>query len=233
MLDKTARLDDSERVTISKPRFGKAVIPIRGTAPYVGNKMSTRDIDKMRQDQEAGQQARSRKRREPKDFTNLHREKIHVSGEGWYGIPAAAFRCAMIDACRVAGYKMTMAKMSVFVLPDGFDKDDGQPLVRIVSSAEPRSFQMIGRYNNTSTDILVRPQWMQWGCNIPVKWDEDQFSAEDVVNLLCRAGEQVGVGAGRPFSRETPGLGFGTWEVVNKLMEESRKGKKRNTAKQA
>lgn len=52
---------------------------------------------------------------------------IHYSSDGWIVIPAPAFRCAMIDACRLVG-----AKISVFIEADGFDADDGTPLVRLM-----------------------------------------------------------------------------------------------------
>lgn len=203
-----------EVVTISAPNFQRAEISLKGTSPYVQNKMSARNIAAMRATQEAGQQAKSKKKREPKKFDKLHLEALHVSSEGWYGIPATAFRQAMIDACRLVGYQMTKAKMSVFIVPDGFDKDDGQPLVRIISD-EPRALEMTVRLANGSTDIAVRPQFLKWAVKLNVKWDADQFSGTDIANLLLRAGEQVGVGAGRPFSKQSVGLGFGTWEIAN------------------
>jgi hypothetical protein len=46
-----------------------------------------------------------------------------------------------------------------------------------------------------------------------LRWDADQFSVNDVMNLLSRAGVQVGIGEGRPFSKNSNGMGWGTWEV--------------------
>jgi hypothetical protein len=57
--------------------------------------------------------------------------------------------------------------------------------------------------------------WREWGLTLKVKFDADQFSATDVTNLLLRAGLQVGVGEGRPDSRESAGLGWGTFEIAN------------------
>lgn len=202
-----------ENVGIAPPRFEGAVISIRGTAPLVQNKMTRRAFEAMRATQELGQQAKSRRKREPKQFKDLHREAIHVSSDGWYGMPAAAFRAAMIDACRLVGFAMTRAKMSVFIVPDGFDADDGQPLVRLIAG-EPKSSEMVVRLANGSTDIAVRPMWLKWGAKVTVRWDGDQFSSSDIANLMMRAGAQIGIGAGRPFSKESVGLGFGTFEVA-------------------
>jgi len=46
-----------------------------------------------------------------------------------------------------------------------------------------------------------------------LRWDADQFSDADVLNLLARAGMQVGIGEGRPDSPNSNGLGNGCWEV--------------------
>lgn len=211
MLDMTR---SKEQVTISAPNFQRAEISIRGTSPYIQNKMSARNMASMRATQEAGQQAKSKKKREAKKFDTLHLEALHVPVKGGYGIPCTAFRQAMIDACRLVGYQMTKAKMSVFVLPDDFDKDDGQPLVKLIAKT-PRALEMTVRLANGSTDIAVRPQFMEWSAKLNLEWDGDQFSATDVANLVLRAGRQVGVGAGRPFSKMSVGLGFGTWEVSN------------------
>ena len=48
-----------------------------------------------------------------------------------------------------------------------------------------------------------------------LKWDGDQFTPTDVVNLLSRAGQQVGIQEGRPDSKNSAGMGWGTFEVVS------------------
>jgi hypothetical protein len=203
-----------ERVVITPPRFGFALLIAEGDAPYTQNKMSRRAFEQMRAKQAAGQQAKSKKVRLPKQFAGLHMEAIHISEDGWAGIPATAFRNAMIDACRLVGYAMTKAKMSVFVQPDGLDRDDGQGLVRI-TGGEPRALEMIVRLADGSCDIAVRPQWLKWGARVKVKWDLDQFAEVDIANLFARAGGQVGIGAGRPYSKQSAGLGWGTWLPVS------------------
>jgi len=57
--------------------------------------------------------------------------------------------------------------------------------------------------------------WRKWGATVRIRYDEDQFTAEDVVNLLLRAGQQVGIGEGRPYSKTSNGLGFGLFKIKN------------------
>jgi hypothetical protein len=200
-------------LTISAPNFHVAEFTIRGTAPYVQNKFSAKAREMIRQTQEAGSTARSKRQRDPKDFVALYEGATHKAAGGWCGIPAPAFRSAMIEACRMVGYQMTRAKMSVFIQADGFDADDGTPLVRF-TKGEPHYSESPVR-NQTSIDIRPRPMWdAGWEARLLVQFDGDQFTLADVANLLQRAGVQVGVGEGRPFSKDSAGMGWGTFTVV-------------------
>jgi hypothetical protein len=54
-----------------------------------------------------------------------------------------------------------------------------------------------------------------WEAEVRIQYDADQFTLTDVTNLLLRVGKQVGVGAGRPDSTKSTGMGWGTFEIVN------------------
>lgn len=202
----------AQTVTIKPLRKKLALIHIVGTAPYVQNKFSRKALEQMHATQEAGSQAGSKRKREPKDFKAACEGATHVSGAGWRGIPAPAFRAAMIEACRLVGFKMTFAKCSLFIKADGIDPDDGTPLVRI--DGEPEYSELAVRNDNGSVDLRARPMWREWSATVRVVFDEDQFSFDDVVNLMERAGQQIGIGEGRPFSKNSHGMGWGTFEVA-------------------
>jgi hypothetical protein len=101
--------------------------------------------------------------------------------------------------------------MSVFVKADGFDCDEGVPLVRVYG--EPRKLEMAVRNETGVADVRIRPQWVDWSCKLQITFDADQFSTTDVANLLRRAGIQVGVGEGRPDSKRSTGMGWGTFDL--------------------
>ena len=61
----------------------------------------------------------------------------------------------------------------------------------------------------------------EWEADLTVEFDADTITAESVVNLLDRAGRQVGVGEGRPFSKNSNGQGWGTFSVVSHSFEET------------
>ena len=63
---------------------------------------------------------------------------------------------------------------------------------------EPEKNIMAVRNQTGVADLRCRPMWKQWSLKPRIQFDEDQFSLQDVSNLLMRVGMQVGLGEGRP-----------------------------------
>lgn len=206
-------------ITIDPPDMRIAQYRIIGTAPYMQSKFSHRTIEKMAAKQAAGSQSQKGTKRDARDFDADYEGALHSTEDGWHGIPAAAFRAGAIDACRMCGFKMTHAKMSVFIEADGYDATDSTALVRIIGN--PARSTMMARNDDGSTDIRVRPIWHKWECNLRVRFDAGQFSLQDITNLIARVGMQVGVGEGRPFSRKSAGLGYGMFRIAESESEAS------------
>lgn len=216
-------------IVIKAPELVVANIPIIGTAPYVSNNFGYEAREMMKAEMELGS-VESKKRKKqadnakpPKDFEKGFHESMHlaVSDEKgapipeklrWYGIPATAFKAALVRACSVCGVEMTKAKMCVFVMPDGFEKE-GAPLVKFTKGT-PIKFESYVRNANGSPDIRARGRWdTGWKANLRVRYDAGLVSQETIGNLIVRAGFSVGVGAGRPFSKDSVGQGWGTFEI--------------------
>ena len=204
---------DVEVIRITRPKIREAIINIRGMpdSPYVQHAFSEKARKQMEETQRQGQQAKGKRKREPKDFNAIYEAAKHKSTDGWLGIPASAFRNAAIDVCRMVGIVMTRAKLSVFVVADGIDTADGTPLVRI--HGEPEILEKAVRNESGVADIRWRPMWREWSAAVKVQWDEEQFSASDIYNLFARAGWHVGIGEGRPNSPKSNGMGWGRFEV--------------------
>lgn len=199
-------------MVISKPNFQRIELHLRGTAPYLQARFSEKAMQSMADTMMAGSTAKKGKKREPRDFDADYHNAMHLTADGRHGIPASAFRNASIDACRMAGFQMTKAKMSIFIEADGFDAVDGAPLVLLHGTPEPLS--MAVRNASGVADLRMRPLWREWSVRVRVRFDADQFTATDVVNLFDRAGLQVGVGEGRPYSKQSNGLGYGTFAIA-------------------
>jgi hypothetical protein len=206
--------DKATAVTIRAPNFGRAVFVIEGIAPLVIHRFSAKVKEQMKQKMETGKAAGSKKNREAKDTDDIYQEARYVSSDGWDGFHAGAIRNAMISACRLVGYKMTLAKMSIFVEADGWDCKEPQiPLIRIYGKSVKQ--EDIARVETGQPYVAVRAAFHKWSAKINLRWDGDQFTAEDIANLLSRVGLQVGIGEGRPDSKNSAGMGWGLFEVKN------------------
>jgi len=202
-------------VAITPPNLRTAHFVIRGVAPLVINAFPAKAREQMKAKQCAGSQGKKGVQRDAKDFALCYEQAKHVSVDGWLGFPASAIRSALISACRLVGFQMTRAKLSVFCVADGFDKIDGTPLVRI-SKGEPHYVEHAVRNESGVADIRPRPMWNPgWEAAVKIMYDGDQFSDTDVANLFHRAGMQVGIGEGRPDSKNSAGMGWGVFEIVN------------------
>ena len=198
-------------LVIQPPKMLTANFTIMGDAPLVMNAFSQKARNIIRASHEAGSTRKKGQKREPKNFQECYEGSMHRTEEGWVGIPASGFRNAMISACRMAGFKMTHAKLSIKVIADGFDKTDGTPLVKI-SKGKPSYVEHYVRNETGVVDLRARAKWDPgWEAEIRVQFDGDQFTTDDVANLLLRAGMQVGILEGRPDSKKSAGMGWGTF----------------------
>ncbi len=202
------------KLQIKAPNFKKMTFLLVGNAPYVSNKFSD-EARQMMMDKHAkgSQQKKKGEPKPPRDFDKNYRESIHWDENGKAGVPASCFRQAMVSACRLAGFKMTLAKLALFVEHDAIDVGDSSPLVHFFEG-EPARFDAATRNETGVADIRVRGKWAPgWKIKLRVIYDADIFVADDVHNLLMRVGLQVGIGAGRPDSKTSCGQGWGTFDV--------------------
>lgn len=213
-VNRVSELDASvthEQVVISAPNLRTVEFNVQGVTPLCVHRFSEKAKRQMMDSQKAGSTAKSKRKREPRDFDADYEGAKYISTDGWCGLPAGAFRSAMIDACRLVGFRMTNARLAVFIVADGFDDKEGTPLVRIYG--DPQKIETPMKNDNGSMDIRARPFWSKWSVKLRVRYDADQFTLADVTNLLNRAGMQVGVGEGRNNSRQSNGCGWGEFSV--------------------
>jgi hypothetical protein len=205
----------SKVVQIKAPNLQIAEFKIKGTAPLVVHRFSHKVQQGMLDKMTEGSNARTAKgKREAVELDDLMEQGKYVSPQGWDGFNATAIRHALISACRLVGFKMTLAKLSVFVIEDGRDAQEPQvPLIRILGKA--RRMEAWARVETGAAYMTVRPCYDEWAAVVKIRFDADQFSLTDVSNLLSRAGMQVGICEGRPDSKNSVGMGWGTFEIEN------------------
>jgi hypothetical protein len=207
----------AESVTIKAPKIATAQFRIRGTAPLVIHRFDAKIQKKFADKIEQGSTPKGKTKHEAKSLESICEAAKYygeTKGVRWEGFNASSIRAGMISACRLVGYKMTLAKLSLFVVEDGRDLENPlYPLIRIYG--ESRQTEMIARTETDVAMLTVRPMYFPWEASIRIRFDSDQFKLQDVTNLLARVGEQVGIGEGRPDSKNSAGMGWGTFEIIN------------------
>lgn len=206
----------AEAVTISTPNIQAIQVRIVGDTPLMMARFNQKAMQAMSDVMTGVTKKGTRKVRDAKNFDEDYEQAKHIAidrttGEEWVGIPCSALRCALISACRLTGATMTRAKLSLFVVQQGIDKVDSVPLFRLYGESE---MNVAPVRNATGVfDLRARPVWQKWYAEPEIRFDADQFSTEDVLNLLRRAGMQVGLLEGRPDSKNSAGMGFGTFQI--------------------
>jgi hypothetical protein len=218
--DKAEATTKTQTVTIKPPNFGIAEFGVRGLpdTPMVVHRFSFKIAEQLRLKMELGKPQGSRKNRDPKDFQQMFNEARYRSAEGWDGFKATAVRNSLISACRLVGFKMTLAKLSLFALEDGRDATEPQvPLIRLYDGdyrhLEPVRQDDWARVETGQPYITTRAAYFNWAAKVRVRFDADQFTLQDVTNLMMRVGMQVGWGEGRPDSKNSAGLGWGLFQI--------------------
>jgi len=128
------------------------------------------------------------------------KDKIHYDADGDVAFPAAGFSGGM--------YKVAY----------GMDKNMGMKVKESVRFLEPmikikyKSMEIaehVGKIQGKTPRKILRPQFNDWCAVLPIKYDKDVFSAEQIINLIDHAGVKRGLGAYRPERRGE----YGQYEV--------------------
>lgn len=128
-----------------------------------------------------------------------------------FGFPVIAFKAAAVTACTsIGGITKVLARQSFSVIGDSIDPETQKQLLRIYSENPPFKSEEAVKVGMT-TDIRYRGQFDPWRVHLPVKYNKNVISAEQLANMLNTAGFGVGIGEWRP---ERDGM-LGTFHVAS------------------
>ena len=123
----------SGEIIISPPQVVVSSFSVEGSSPLVSNRFSAEVAAQMREDMANNTtKAAKKERRNGRHFAAEARASLYQSAEGWHGMPANAFKSALVRAGQLCGVEMTILKQCLYVVPDGVDALEGHvQLVRI------------------------------------------------------------------------------------------------------
>ena len=135
------------------------------------------------------QMKKAKPAKEAKDPEADYQQAFYRMADGKPGFPTIAFKAAAVSAGgRFSdGLKMTELRGSFYI--------EGE-MVEIIG--KPRMREDMVRVGMGTADIRYRPEFPQWGVKLPIKYNADKISIDQLVNIFNLAGFGVGVGEWRP-----------------------------------
>lgn len=201
-----SRSDNGERVDITPINIGVMKVTIEGESPLIVHRFS--DKAKKQIAEKQGKKATgARKARDPK--AEYEAAMYTLPGKpGKHYIKAIAFKCAIVDSASfIPNLTKVILRGAVFVTGD-----KANPAYVEIKGSKPHMATDTVRIGQGTTDLRYRPQYDKWSVIITVRYDRDTLSAEQIVNLLNRAGFSIGVGEKRP--QQKSGDSFGMFTVA-------------------
>lgn len=179
---------------IDIPRLDIQLLHIRliGDSPLICHAWGRKAIEMML----AKQMKKAKPGKEAKNPESDFEESLYKMPGGGYGFPTIAFKAAAISACRfVDGIKMTEVRGAFHISGE---------LVAINGTPTPREDMV--RIGMGVADIRYRGQFEDWSADVPVRFNANSLSPEQIVNLFNVAGFGVGVGEWRPEKNGSYGM---------------------------
>jgi len=182
-------------------------VDIEGKTPVIPHKWSEKAIRMMADKQSAAPGALKNKRA-PKDPEQEAHDSCYWLAPGQPGMPATAFKAAMVGACRFfEGLTMTAAKLLFYVEGEGPDQlvaIKGDPIMR---TDTPRNATGVA-------DLRYRYSFYPWAATLTVRFLPSVITQDSVLSLLDAAG-YGGVGDWRPSAPKSATGTFGQFGVVS------------------
>jgi hypothetical protein len=172
-------------IELKKINVQYATVDLVGDSPLIvhawSEKVKRGMLDKQMKKAKGPQQA--------KDPESDYENSFYRLPDGTPAFPSIAFKSAAVSAAgRFAeGMKMTEVRGSFHI-----------PGELIAISGEPNMREDMVRVGMGTADIRYRPEFKKWRVSLPLRYNADAISLEQIVNLFNQAGFGVGVGEWRP-----------------------------------
>jgi hypothetical protein len=186
-------------------------VAIVGLTPVIPHKWSQKSLQMMPGHPDKPLVSPKKGRRNPKEEAEAC---VYRLPNGKPGIPATAFKSAIIDACRFFDKpSMKEAKLWFYVIGEGPDQ-----LVEIKGKSILR--EDTPRNANGSADLRYRYAFDDWSATLRIRFPEVCTDADSVAALVDAAG-RCGVGDWRPSAPKSNTGTFGTWRADEHSKEAS------------
>jgi hypothetical protein len=185
---------EEQEARVFELRLATMEVPIVGVSPFLAHRFSEEAQEAIAVAQSGAHRGKKPPRAPEREFELAQ----YRTPDGRHGLPAAAFKRAVVAAVRyVDGLTMTKVEGALqipgSILPFAEHSEPVMQADRVV----------IGR---GTTSIAYRARYDEWSVQVPVRFQEDVISPEQLANLFQIAGFSVGVGDWRPACKGSFGM---------------------------
>jgi len=188
-------------------------VTVEGTAPYISHNWAAKS-KQMMLDKSQGKTTKKL----PKDPEQEFEDTIYRLDDGRCGIPATAFRAAIVSGARSFD-NVTMVEAKSMVHVEGEWSDHEQKHLIPIVGSDPTMWENPVRVGMGTADIRYRAMFkLPWSAHLAIRFLPSQISDEAILALVD-AGGFGGVGDWRPSSPKSMTGSFGTFRVVDDTVE--------------
>lgn len=201
-------------VTLERITDETITVPIVGLTSMIPHQWAEKAKRLMR----AKQFGETQQKRQPKNMDEEAEAAMYRLPDGRPGMPATAFKAAMVAACRFfEGIPMTEGRLMIFIRGEGPDQ-----LVPIRGTEQIR--EDMPRNATGVVDLRYRTALLAgvtgtdpWRADIKVVFPPRLISMQSIIALLDASG-RVGVGDWRPGSPKSNSGTFGTYRIDDEAL---------------
>lgn len=181
----------AKEVQILKPNITRVVITVEGLTPLLQNRFSEDSVEQIKAKQAKAAKVGKEARDPEHEFANsMHVVESANGTPGIYGHPSTGFKTALGSAwTRFGGERSAKGLKGALSIE--------KPLVPI-EGPPPEMAEDPVKIPRGPWTVAYRAKFWPWRVKLPITFDENFISTEQLVNLMITAGFSVGVGAWRP-----------------------------------
>jgi hypothetical protein len=152
---------------------------------------------KARQEMLDVQMGKKKIKRDAKNPEENFRASLYAIDEkrGIYGVEAAFFKKAMVNAARFLGKTVpaTLIRGGVIVEGNLLRLEDPKHPNKNAEPVMREDVVRVGPFGNRVADLRYRGEFATWAVTLSIRFLRPHFSAQQVINLLAYAGACVGI----------------------------------------
>lgn len=175
------------QIKVAPIKIATMNLKIKGETSMLQEKMS----EKIREQLKNMVEGKGKEKNKNRDLEQEVKDKIHKNSKGEVSFPTSGFKKAMVEASPyLDGMDKKKAKGSFFILGE---------LVPIKYSKQTVN-KAVGRDSgiNRAPREIWRPEFHDWSCILTIKYNENQITPQQIVELAKLAGFHIGVGSWTP-----------------------------------